>query len=1133
MIRKITLLFLACMGMHFASYSQQCGFDVAHNKLMSQNSAYAQHVNQINSFIASQTNPNALLTTLPNGKTAYEIPVVVHVMYTNEKSAYNVSDARIERMIDYLSASFQADWTGYPDTTNGGTRIPLVFKLAQRTPNCTSTNGIIRTEITSTQDSAYYNNGIELSTSAGTPEINVKNLSRWPVTEYYNIWVVNKIDGADGLPGTTGSFTAGYAYLPWATNPNIDGTVVLASRVDSGRSTITHEIGHAMGLYHTFEGDAGGATCPPTANCASTGDLVCDTEPHRRSQFNCPTGTNPCTGNSYNNVTRNFMDYSNCKDRFTPGQMQRMMMMFFNLRGDLITSLGATPLPSNSIPTACIPTYGNTSAAQNYGPRNIKILHGNTGDTLMNVTSSGYIGDGNLVHYDRTCEHMVTLSVDSTYDMSVLTAPGEKVKVYIDYNNDGVLGNSNGESFTLSNTSNPHTTSFTVPNTTNVTQCTPIRMRVVSDVNSGSVDSCGIISYGQAEDYLVLIKGTNAATTGSVSINNPPIGGNPSCFGTPLTFIATPGSGSATPTGYQWYVNSTARSGETDDTITRSDFADDDTVKVKMYFSNLCGIDSVWSNQVIVQRVTSVPPQVTIGVTGGTLPTCIDDTVTFSVTGNVNPGGAPTYYWTANGTPIPGATGTTYRAYQLAANTQIRAVMHSSAGAPCAIPDSAISNAMTISYTTKTPSVNIALTVGTNPGCAGQTLQFTATPTVGGTNPLYQWFVNGSAVTGVSTSNTYMNANLNNGDKVACRLTSSSLCASPSTVTSNEIEIIHQTITADITIAVAIGGNPACQGKPVTFSANTSQAGANPNFQWLINGTPVAGATAPIFATSSLNNNDIVRCVLLATDPCVSNPVDTSNGITMGITPSLSPSVTATITQGKNPGCLDSLVEFTATATDLGTNPNFVWLINGTPIFPGAVFSTTALLDGNTVAVRANQTDGGCYLPDTVFSTPITMQRTQTPNPPIISLIGNQLVTNISGSFIWFGPNGQMTGGENGVLEPTELGPYYAVTNDNECYSLPSNILTITLLDVQSLGMNDMKVYPNPTTGQLVIDWKGEVVTMDIKVTDALGKVVMTDNVNKASRKTLNLERLANGIYYIILTDNEGRTGTIRVTLNK
>ncbi|MEZ5018467.1 MAG: M43 family zinc metalloprotease [Flavipsychrobacter sp.] len=1128
MIRKITLLFLACLGVHFASYAQKCGFDIAHQSLMSQNTSYAQKVNQFNtnwaSFMASQSNPNALLVTLPSGQQAYEIPVVVHVMYTNQKAAYNVSDANIERMIDYLSHAYQATWPSYPGTSSRGTRIPVTFKLAKRTPNCTSTNGIVRYEVTSTANSDYYNDGIKLSSTNGTAEINIKNLSRWPNSEYYNIWVVNKIDGADGLPGTSGPYTAGYAYFPGAP-ATIDGTVMLASQVDSGKATITHELGHALDLYHTFEGDAGGASCPPNGNCATQGDRVCDTEPHKRSVFNCPSGTNICTGTPYGGVQHNFMDYSNCKDHFTAGQSTRVMAAFFGERASLITSLGATPLPTTSLPTTCIPTYVNTTTPQNYGPRNIVITKGTT--KLMDVSSSGYIGDGNLVHYDRTCEHMVTLTVDSTYNFSVSTVPGEKAKVYIDYNNDGVFGNSAGESISLSN-GNPHTNSFTVPSGTNVTQCIPIRMRVISDFTTGNIDSCGPINYGQAEDYLVLIKGNNA-TSATVTITNPPKGGNPSCFGTELTFNTTT---TATPIAWQWYINSSPVSGQTVDSFKSTIFADNDTVKVRMIYGSLCGFDTVFSNQVIVDRVTSVAPQVTIGVTGGSLPTCFDDTVTISVTGNVNPGGAPTYYWTANGNPIAGATGTTFKAYQLTANTQIRAVMKSSAGAPCATPDSGISNALAMTYTTKTPVTTIALTIGTNPGCANQTLQFTANTTVGGTTPLYQWFVNGSPVTGVSTNNTYTSSTLNNTDVVRCRTTSSSVCASPASVNSNNIAIVHTKITADISIAQTSGGNPACQGKNVIFAANTTNAGANPNFQWLVNGNIVAGATNPIFITNSLGNNDNVSCVLIATDPCVENPLDTSSAIVMNITPSKVPKINVTITKGKNPGCLDSLVEFTATATDIGANPNFRWLVNNFPVGFGPVFSTSTLLNGNTVVGVVNQTDGNCYLPDTVFATPIKMVRTVTPNPPLISLVGNEMITNISGSFIWFGPDSLLTGqGEDGRLLPKAIGPYYALTNDNGCWSKPSNILTITLLDIKSLDMKNFSIFPNPTKDQVRMDWKGERVNMEIGVYNTVGQLMFTDNVKNASSKTINMANLANGMYYIVLTDEQGNSGKVKVTV--
>src|SRR5690606_15743518 len=166
--------------------------------------------------------------------------------------------------------------------------------------------------------------------------------------------------------------------------------------------------------------------------------------------------------------------------------------------------------------------------------------------------------------------------------------------------------------------------------------------------------------FGQTEDYEVLIFGSNNSSTSNITIANPPEGGNPSCSGTTLTFRSTPSTGT-TVVGYQSYLSSTILSGQTGDTLQSNIFVDKDTVIVKMYYSNVCGIDSV-TDSVVVERRITIPPAVTIGVTEGTNPTCIDDTVTLSVVGNSNPGGAPTYQWRSNGTDIPGATGPTFKA---------------------------------------------------------------------------------------------------------------------------------------------------------------------------------------------------------------------------------------------------------------------------------------------------------------------------------------------------------------------------------------------------------------------------------------------------------------------------------------
>ena len=160
----------------------------------------------------------------------------------------NISDQQIIDAIAYTNQLFKAD----PASGFSGPDIGLELQLAKRTPDCRPTNGIVRWDFSS--NTAYVDNGINIESSAGVNELVVKGDTRWSNKDYYNIWIVNKIDGADG---TSGSFTAGYAYFPGASE-EVDGTVLLATQLVSGSTTLGHEIGHALNLYHTFQGDAAG-----------------------------------------------------------------------------------------------------------------------------------------------------------------------------------------------------------------------------------------------------------------------------------------------------------------------------------------------------------------------------------------------------------------------------------------------------------------------------------------------------------------------------------------------------------------------------------------------------------------------------------------------------------------------------------------------------------------------------------------------------------------------------------------------------------------------------------------------------------------------------------------------------------
>jgi hypothetical protein len=214
------------------------------------------------------------------------VPVAVHVIRTSS-GAGDVSDSRINSQIAVMNNAFNGN------TGGANTGFNFVLQSVSRTNNST-----------------WYTAGP--NTSA---ETQMKNALHVGGATTLNMYMSNP-----------GGGLLGWATFPWSytSAPLKDGVVVLSASVPGGTAapynegdTGTHEVGHWLGLYHTFQG-----------GCSTNNDFVADTPAEKSPAYGCPAGRNTCKGTRYpgNDPITNFMDYTDdsCMFEFTSGQGSRM-----------------------------------------------------------------------------------------------------------------------------------------------------------------------------------------------------------------------------------------------------------------------------------------------------------------------------------------------------------------------------------------------------------------------------------------------------------------------------------------------------------------------------------------------------------------------------------------------------------------------------------------------------------------------------------------------------------------------------------------------------------------------------------------------------------------------------------------
>ncbi len=293
------------------------------------------------------------------------IPTVVHIIHFNGNG--DITDLQVQDGMRVINEDFRRT---NADTINGNPLFypfaddcRIEFRLAKLDQNGDSTTGITRT------DTSIYPHPEPTNANFN----NVKYVSHWPSNMYFNIWLVRHISGGAlgyaQYPGT--AFTYGG---PWVTyGPTIRsyewGTI--GSSTSDGRVG-THEIGHCLGLYHTFLSFSTGCG----AECDTTGDQVCDTPPTTPT-FDCDT-SNLCSNDLLGpsaftmdmpDQLENYMSYNDCQSLFTQGQKDRM-------RGFLTTldTLNGLYLDNNLIATGLMQPTAITEVPDTENRKLLKIV---------------------------------------------------------------------------------------------------------------------------------------------------------------------------------------------------------------------------------------------------------------------------------------------------------------------------------------------------------------------------------------------------------------------------------------------------------------------------------------------------------------------------------------------------------------------------------------------------------------------------------------------------------------------------------------------------------------------------------------------------------------------------------------
>ncbi len=389
------------------------------------------------------------------------------------------------------------------------------------------------------------------------------------------------------------------------------------------------------------------------------------------------------------------------------------------------------------------------------------------------------------------------------------------------------------------------------------------------------------------------------------------------------TFIVNTINSGEDPT-FAWTINTNPVAGVTGNQLVRDDLNNGDVVEVTVTVDADTGC--VNRRDFILDTIVSGlidNESPTLSITGDSI-ICSDQNACFDIADSsflyANPND---FQWYLNGAPV--GTGFEYCDSTLQQNDQIHLEVLSSY--ECVNFIQVVSNVISIDINNTVP-VDISILPDFTTICAGDDYTVTATfnPSDMNVTRIY-WYLNGNPQTALNNINPVTFSNLSDGDYIQAFLGTDLECAAIDTALSNVINVNVDDLEPTVITLNADYSDNRCDGDSVTVTATHS----NGHLQWFLNGafqdsmTVSAGTTQ--LTWNDLQNEDTIRVIITSTDSCFTEATLDTFIVIQDINPNETP--TLDLSSDVDNACLNDTVTFTATYTFGGTDPQFIWCLNG------------------------------------------------------------------------------------------------------------------------------------------------------------------------------------------------------------